>query len=441
MKKIKILIISMLVIIVIIVISLIFVNKGNSETYPPIIPEEERNEIIKNSLQKETQKGNYLLIDDLANNYFLGIAQKDQNKNNADAVYEILDEEFIKVQNITKENVLDKLKEYSEFDNYSTKEIYVGEIEQSEGILNTYIYVKGILRNKGNIQEVYLIIRKDDVNFTFSIEPISKETYNSYIENGINIEKMKTFEIEENEYNKLYIKTATDYEMCLKHMQDYKNAVNNDIEEAYNLLDKDYKTKRFGSIEKFEEYRVNKQETYGKENFTQYLVQDNGIYTQYICKDMYGNLYIFEETVPMEYTLKLDTYTIPTEEFKKEYETQDVQKKVQMNLNKFILMINNQDWENAYNLLDNEFKNNQFKTMEEFKKYIEMNSYRYNEMKVTHFDVIGNIYKCSVELTDATDGKYKDLSKGTGESGYIYNWTFMVQLGEEYEFKISFNNE
>ena len=57
-------------------------------------------------------------------------------------------------------------------------------------------------------------------------------------------------------------------------MQDYKNAVNNNIQEAYERLDDEYKKQRFGTIEKFKQYRENKQETYGKENFTQYMVNE-----------------------------------------------------------------------------------------------------------------------------------------------------------------------
>ena len=109
-----------------------------------------------------------------------------------------------------------------------------------------------------------------------------------------------------------------------------------------------------------------------------------------------------------------------------------------MNINKFVLMINNQDWEAAYNLLNTEFKNNYFKTIDEFKKYISSNAYKYNEMKTIKFDVIGDVYSITVSLTDLTNGNYEDESKGSGGSGYVYNWDFTMRLKEEDNFEIAF---
>ena len=436
MKKIKRLIIFLIIIVIILIVG-ILVMRNNKDTEVPDYTDEDRTVIEKTKPQKETGNGNYLLIDQIVNNYFLYVGQKNENIDNTQAVLSVLDQDFEKKYEITQKNVFSKLNEYTQFNNYGTKEIYTIDVNQGEGTLNSYFYVKGVLRNNGNIQNVFILVKKDDQNSTFSITPISEDEYNTTITTGIEND-IQTFSITENGYNKIEVKTATDYEMCLKHMQDYKNAVNNNIQEAYDRLDDEYKKQRFGTIEKFKQYRENKQEIYGKENFTQYMVNDKGTYKQYVCKDMYGNLYVFEETVPMEYALKLDTYTILTDEFKKEYDTEDSQKKVQMNLNRFILMINNQDYEAAYSVLDSDFKNNYFKNIEDFEKYIKTYAYRYNNMKIDSFDIKGNVYSCSVSLGDSSNGVYVDEEKGTGGSGYVYNWDFYMQLGENYDFTISF---
>ena len=109
-----------------------------------------------------------------------------------------------------------------------------------------------------------------------------------------------------------------------------------------------------------------------------------------------------------------------------------------MNLNRFILMINNQDYEAAYSVLDSNFKNNYFKNIEDFEKYIKTYAYRYNNMKINSFDIKGNVYSCSVSLVDASNGVYVDEGKGTGGAGYVYNWNFYMQLGKNYDFTISF---
>ena len=388
-------------------------------------------------LEKEESIGTYMLIDEMIDNFFLHISQNNENINNAEAAYFVLDEEYINENSITKDNVLTFFEKYRDYNSYSTKNMYNKKITESEGMANVFYYIKGVLRMNGQLEYVYILLKEDSLNQTYSIQFLDENQFNTIIEDSTNVD-IEEFEIENKEYNQLYVKTTTDYDICLKHMEDYKNALNNNVEEAYVMLDEEYKEKRFGSLENFEIYREEKQETFGNENFVQYLVNDYDTYKQYVCKDQFGNLYIFEETYPMEYTLKLDTYTIMTDKFKQEYDNGSDQTKVQMNIDKFILMINNQDYEAAYNVLDDNFKNNYFNTLDEFKQYVQNNMYRYNDLSFESFDVNGNIYSCTVKLTDLSEGKYVDETKGTGGSGYIYTWNFVMQLKDNYEFTLSF---
>ncbi len=436
MKKLKFIIIIVIIIILILVV--IFLKKQNNlESEDNIIAARDVPETQKIPLEKEESVGTYLLIDEIVNNFFLYISENDENINNSEAAYSVLDEEYISQNSITKDNILSFFEEYRDFNSYSTKNMYNKKITASEAVANAFYYIKGVIRINGEIKDVYSIVKEDVFNQTYSIQFIDEEEFNTTVEDSDNVD-IEKFEIKNKEYNQVYIKTATNYDICLKHMEDYKNALANNVEEAYERLDEEYKEKRFGSLENFEKYRQEKQETFGKENFVQYLVNDYDTYKQYVCKDQYGNLYIFEETYPMEYSLKLDTYTIMTDKFKQEYDNGSNQTKVQMNIDKFILMINNQDYETAYDVLDTNFKNNYFKTLEEFEEYIKTNMYRYNDIEFTNFDVKGNVYTCSTNLTDLSNGKYIDETKGTGGSGYILNWNFLVQLQDDYQFILSF---
>ena len=96
-----------------------------------------------------------------------------------------MDQDFEKKYEITQKNVFFKLNEYTQFNNYGTKEIYTIDVNQGEGTLNSYFYVKGVLRNNGNIQNVFILVKKDDQNSTFSITPISEDEYNTTITTGI----------------------------------------------------------------------------------------------------------------------------------------------------------------------------------------------------------------------------------------------------------------
>ena len=156
-----------------------------------------------------------------------------------------------------------------------------------------------------------------------------------------------------------------------------------------------------------------------------------------MCQDTYGKMYIFNVEKPMDFSLQLDIYTIESDEYKEQYESGNEEIKVQMNVNKFILMINNQDYETAYNLLDENFKNNYFKTLDDFVLYVRNKAYKYNDFEIKSFNANGNVYMCGANLWDLTGGSYVDATKGTS-GGYVYEWTFFVQLGEDKNFTISF---
>lgn len=437
MKKIKLSIIFIIILIIIVIVTLIIYNQKlddiNGEAK---VREENVKPIELVPVQQEENMADYLLVDELIDNFFSYVSEKYENINNGEAAYGLLDKEYIKDNKITKENVLKVFEKYNNLDSYTSKEMYTEKRNENEDYVNQYFYVKGTVRNNGNKEEVYILLKKDMINDTFSIQFLEEGEYNSVSQNGKN--EQERFEIKSTEYNKLYVKTISDYDVCLKHMEEYKKALKNDIGEAYELLDKEYRDRRFGNIENFEKYRERKQEIYENENFTKYLVNEYDTYTQYVCKDQYGNLYIFEETLPMQYTLKLDTYTINTEKFKKEYENGNEEKKVQLDINKFVLMISNQDYENAYKLLDEDFKNNYFKTQRDFENYIKEYMYKYSKIEFTNFEVIGKNYVCQANITDSTNGIYEDETKGTGGSGYVFEWKFFVKLEEDTDFKLSF---
>lgn len=443
MKRIKYIIISLIVIILLIVGILLSreIKKEGIIQY-----EEISNELIKTEVERETSAVNYGTVDDVINRFFNYISQNQdyfstkeivgEGFDFSQAVYNFLEKSYIERNHITKQIIERWYEEYKEFKSYSTKEVYKTRIEQGQDITNITFFAKGTVRKSGEYQYMYFIVRFDSHNYTYSIEPINDQEYHNYINGKTVIEEQYTIEKNDNNYKKP--ENLSTYDMCLKHMQDYKKALSNNIEEAYYLLDQEYREKRFGSIEEFKEYREEKVETLGKESFKEYLVNNYNDYKEYVCKDIYGNLYIFTEKYPMDYTLKLDTYTIPTDKFKSEYKSGSEQTKVQLNVNQFILMINNQDYEAAYNVLADSFKNNYFPTKESFIQYIKQRIYRYNNLKFSSFDKKGNTYICTALITDLTNGLYKDSTKGTGGSGYQFELNIVMQLGEEYDFEMSF---
>lgn len=105
-----------------------------------------------------------------------------------------------------------------------------------------------------------------------------------------------------NEYSPVNITTE---QMANIYLNDFKYNLYNDINYAYQLLNDEYREKKFGSIEAFTNY-IN-----GLDNknmiVDRYIEKDADIIMVY-TKD--NNLYIFKIISVMEYEVFLDDYTV-----------------------------------------------------------------------------------------------------------------------------------
>lgn len=111
-----------------------------------------------------------------------------------------------------------------------------------------------------------------------------------------------------NEYVPVYV---TEEDMVKKYLNDYKNSILNDIEEAYNSLNKEYREKRFGSLDKYQKYVNNfiTMSTYSMEvdKYSVSSMSGDKIFNIY---DKSGNQYIIREKSIMNYEVYLDEYTV-----------------------------------------------------------------------------------------------------------------------------------
>ena len=118
----------------------------------------------------------------------------------------------------------------------------------------------------------------------------------------------------------------------------------------------------------------------------------------------------------------LDTYTIDIEEFIEKYESVNEKEKVILNIQKFINSINDNNYNYAYNCLADSFKNNYFSNVEDFKNYIENNFGNNIDISYIEFDTVAEkYYTYRVNISNR-------IQK-----------TFIVQLGEGTDFKLSFD--
>lgn len=333
-------------------------------------------------------------------------------------IYNQLSKEYINKNNIDKTNVYNFVDDITEKQIFNVLKIRLVENENSD----QYI-VYGFLQNSDNKFTKYkcFIVNIDDKNNIYSIEPV---------EDIIDINKIIVQDefIEKNENNILPNVLVNAESNCREYFNLFKRIMLSKPEEAYELLDKEYREKRFGNVDEFKNYvNINKNEL-SKISLNQYYVSGNGKDKEYVCKDLHDNLYIFSISAVTEYNVKLDTYTLLTEDFKDTYNAANEQQKTQMNINKWIQMLNNRDYKSAYDVLDSTFRENTFKNLETFEKYMRIKYPLYYSTQFIAYNRNGDLHVVTVNLADVT-GKKKEVPK----------LDFVMKLEEDYKYFMSFD--
>lgn len=431
MKNIKYIIILLVILLVILLIAgtiLIYcLIQNNKEKDNFLETDGLAEEITLAEIEPEKNVYIYIYSNDIMNKMFDYISEKEPNVNNTDAILSILDSEYIAQNNITKDNVIDILSDYKDINSYISKEIYRQEINYRQNLNGEYIYIYGIVRKNGIEEKIYVLLKRDLINSTYSISFIEEELFNK-VKKEEKIDLDTSIDIEKNNYNEMYSKMINEYEICSTYFKDYINTVSNNITYGYELLDEEYKSKRFESLEKFEEYIKNTSDRLSTLVLTGYNISEKGDYTQYACVDQYGNNYIFNVSSIMQYSVILDTYTLDLPEFIEKYDSGNDETKLTLNVGKVIEAINNKDYEYVYNKLNETFRNNNFSDISIFEKFIENNFYEINEVVEFSYKQEGNVYVCTMGL------KNKENS-----SDNLKSVTILIQLLDNRNFEISFS--
>ena len=153
--------------------------------------------------------------------------------------------------------------------------------------------------NKSIGKKEVIVGRLDRKNGLFGIIPVQLDN-DKILQNNL---KVSTKEMEKNMYNQYQFKNIDDIQMVDDLLVKYKNAVLYNRKEGYELLDKDYREKRFGDYNTFSKYVENNIKEISSMTFTKYLVNTGDDYKEYVCKDQYENLYIFHEKAVMDCTV------------------------------------------------------------------------------------------------------------------------------------------
>ena len=331
-------------------------------------------------------------------------------------IFSLLSESYINKNNITKDNVYDLVETINHKQVYTILNIRKVVNDNS----NQYITQGFIQENNTFKGEKNFIVNFDLEQYIFSIEPL---------ESSIEIENINVSDtvIEKNEINSITIVSVTIENVIKEYLNTLKNTMLYYPEKAYTYLDEEYREKRFGTEEKFIDYINENKELIKTIRLEKYEANQNEEDTQYICIDQYENYYIFNDKYVLDYTAMLDVYTLDLPEFLEQYNSTNNQGKTALNIQKFFQAINAKDYTYAYSKLADSFKNNYFKTEEEFENYVRNTFFSFNEVEYVEFSVEGDVNVYNIMLTDLTDASSEQLSMN-----------IIMQLGEGTDFVMSF---
>lgn len=440
MKKIKKYIIIIICLIFILLAIILFLNskfvtEKSNEKYSDV-EESELNTDTK--ITKVLDVKEYYTVKTILDSYVENYLEE-----NNEELYGKLDPEYINDYNVTMDNVITKIKliENYNIDEYDYYKFYIDNMNVSKyKDIETYFVTGRIINsNTGEKNKVSVLVELDKNSYYYIIPEDLIEDKKLSIEEGNNYNTHLS-SIESTSYNQYELQEVNDYSLILDHMSKLVADMTYDIENSYNTLDNDYRKKKFSNSDDYKNYITKNFSTILASSIEKYKINEMENEKEYICIDQYGNYYIFKDNGVMNYTVKFDTYTINTEEFNNKYDNGSEQLKVGMNLEKVFQALNRKDYDYIYGKLDSTFKQNNFKTLEDFEKFAKENFNDINKFEYGKFQEQSGVYIYEILISDAqekvTDDK-EENNEQTSEDKIQKN--FVVKLEDNREFKFAFN--
>ena len=438
-KRILIVLILLLIMIAIIVTMLIKTNKKQEEPRnnqtSNVVEQDEAfakvkdyktyftvKEILENYITYMKQINGDEYVDASSFNMTASQIAKTMQEDGLEALKGILDENYLKDENDS--SLIKMQNEYKQDGSYSKQLIYKLNIDDMYQYNLDSNFSLVLVEAKLNNTELNLLVKLDNANNTYSIflnDYITKNNYEKHMSvKNITIGKTK---IQKNDYNSDISVDGTEKDVVVQYFSDYRMKMLNDTKSAYQKLYSEYAEKKFGQYSNFESYVNNNKNKIEVASIDKYQVVENKNGKEYVCVDENGKYYIFMEEEVGKYSVVLDTYTIDLPEFIEKYNSANEKTKVGLNIQKVFDAINNEDYEYAYNKLDNTFKQTNFKTVQEFANYAVQN-FAGKQLKYGECQQQGSMY-----IFDIT------MMSGTNQT----NKRVIMQLKNGTDFVMSFN--
>lgn len=320
MKKYKkILIICLLIIVSMIAIMAIILTRLNTDT---------QEETEDPGIQFESNQNGFQIVKD--SNVFFSVMNSlseyiqilSYNRDNAietdryriesmeqqrEAILSLLDTTYVNENDLSQDNLQVEFIDYS----YNIVPISMKvRYDQNMIVYITNIYIEDIRNSR--LEEKYYIIKIDNENKTFCIEPVADKI------NSIDdiVVKESITSIEKNQYNQYTIETVSIKDLVKIYMNQFKTMMMKYPDIVYNqYLDEEYKNTHFPSENDFLEYVEQNRNEIEQWEVTKYSIEGEQDETIYILVDQYENIYRFCEKGTMDYKVTMDVEVTSTENF------------------------------------------------------------------------------------------------------------------------------
>ena len=243
-NSLKIIVVIVILLIITSVLAVFLSNRNYPLDNPPV---EVENPNIQKSIVRLKEDSSFFALQKIINDLYDNIAGQ-----NNQIVYDLLEENYKKENNITVENAVQKMNNNYESTNYIAEEIYYNPNSDL-----TFYFINGYLVNvpaeEGDIvyykDKCYLVIVDKTKNYV--IKPLEDNLNIQNYANNYDIEAMDLSS--SNKYSELEVKEKN---KLSSYIAIYKRLLYIDTEKAYNMLDDGTKVK-FPTIEDFKNNLTN----------------------------------------------------------------------------------------------------------------------------------------------------------------------------------------
>ena len=392
-------------------------NNQNNNNNSNSTEGEDKNDTKK--LNSVTDMSSYFWLKDVLEKYY--------SSNELEDPTVMLDKDVIKELGITADNY----RKFNDFDGpmFRIDKMYKQVLDDNKEI---YVVKHKVGKSNSDVKNSIVWIEKDENNSTFSIYPneyLKEKNYLDFKE-GETLPVNFSKNISPNTENKFEEEDSHSAEDCMKGLfERYKFDLMADEEHLYNLLDEDYKNLKYPDINNLKQYISNNRTDLYLDSLSEYKVINYNTYIEYraICKS--GRNFVFHVRNMMDYNILLDNYNIVN---KDTYNAFLPAARAKYCINRVVEALNYKDYDFIYSKLNPVQKNNYYKNINDFKEFLEKNSYEANNYEIDDDYLIisdGSVYQFKVKITDAT-----------GEDFSYITFTMAVTLKDDTDFAVSITN-